>query len=83
MTNDVCKSKMAVRIATTNMKIIKTSLFNSLKMYYLSTRRFCHTRNMSGYRVTWGKAPPPPPGQNAPPPYLTTNLRMPVGPSHD
>ena len=34
-------------------------------------------------RVTWGKAPPPPPGAERPPPYLTTNLRMPVGPSHD
>ena len=30
-------------------------------------------------RVTWGKAPP----RGKAPPYLTTNLRMPVGPSHD
>ena len=32
-----------------------------------------------GSRVTWGKAPP----RGKAPPYLTTNLRMPVGPSHD
>ena len=34
MGNDVCKSKMAAKVATTNMEIIKitiTSLFNSLR----------------------------------------------------
>ena len=37
MTNDVCKSKMAAKIATTNMKKITmtiTSLFNSLRIFY-------------------------------------------------